>query len=92
MRGLDPNHISGPTELSTDSQSARDLSYNPEHHDKTKHIKRRHFYVRDMVEDFELRVPLVGTKDNYADFFTKALSPTVFSALRSIVMNDGRKE
>ena len=40
----------GPTRLSTDSQSARDLSYNPEHHDRMKHVERRHFFIRDMVE------------------------------------------
>ena len=47
----------GPSTLSTDSQSARDVSYNPEHHDRMKHVARRHFFVRDMVESFELTVP-----------------------------------
>ena len=47
----------GPTSLSTDSQSARDVSYNPEHHDRMKHVQRRHFIVHDMVESFELEVP-----------------------------------
>ena len=31
------------TPLATDSKSARDTSYNPEHHDKMKHVERRHF-------------------------------------------------
>jgi hypothetical protein len=53
--------------LSTDSQSARDVSYNPEHHDRMKHVQRRHFYVRDMVESFELVVLFVPTKENPAD-------------------------
>ena len=56
-----------PSLLYTDSQSARDVSYNPEHHDKMKHVERRHFYVRDMVESFELEVPYVSTDDNPAD-------------------------
>jgi hypothetical protein len=30
----------GPTDLYTDSKSARDVSYNPEHHDKMKHVAR----------------------------------------------------
>ena len=56
VRGLgDPEP--GPTELATDSQSARDVSYNPQHHDRMKHVQRRHFFVRDMVESFELEVP-----------------------------------
>ena len=32
-----------PTPLHTDSQSARDVSYNPEHHDRMKHVARRFF-------------------------------------------------
>ena len=27
-----------PTSLATDNKAARDLAYNPEHHEKTKHI------------------------------------------------------
>ena len=48
------------------------LSYNPEIHNRTKHVARRHFFIRDMVEAFELNVPLVSTVHNFADFFTKA--------------------
>ena len=51
-----------PTPLSTDSKSARDVSYNPEHHDKMKHVERRHFYVRDMVESFEIEGAAAGAK------------------------------
>ena len=30
-----------PTPLSSDSMAARDAAYNPEHHDKLKHVERR---------------------------------------------------
>ena len=60
-----------PTPLSTDSKSARDVSYNPEHHNKMKHVERQHFCIRDMVESFEIEVPYVPTDQNPADFFTK---------------------
>ena len=88
LKGLDPSFVQGPSELSTDNQAARDLSYNPENHNKTKHVERRHFYIRDMVEALELRVPLVGTKDNHADFLTKPLEPKTFFALRALIMNE----
>ena len=52
-----------------------------------RRIARRNFFIRDMVEKFELEVPLVGTADNEADFFTKALPPKDFFRLRNIVMN-----
>ena len=79
----------GPTTLANDSQSARDISYNPEHHDRMKHVQRRHFFVRDMVEEFEIEVPFVRTADNLADFFTKPMkSASQFHALRKIIMNE----
>ena len=84
-RGLgDPEP--GPSTLATDSQSARDVSYNPQHHDRMKHVERRHFFVRDMVEKFEIEVPFVRTDDNLADFFTKSASQ--FHAFRKRVMNE----
>ena len=39
----------GTVPLSVDNTGAIDLSYNPEHHARTKHIGRRHYFVRDMV-------------------------------------------
>jgi hypothetical protein len=86
-RGLVPELGSDPTILSTDNKAARDLSYNPEHHDRSKHVERRHFFIRDMVEAQEIVVPLVNTHDNDADFFTKPLPPKRFKFLRRKVMN-----
>ena len=77
------------TPLSTDSQSARDVSYNPEHHDRMKHVQRRHFFIRDMVESFEITVPFVRSADNLADFLTKPMkSASQFHALRKRIMNE----
>ena len=87
VRGLVASLPDGPTVLSTDNKAARDLSYNPEHHDRSKHIARRHFFIRDMVEAQEIVVPLVSTDDNDADFFTKPLPPKRFKMLRRKVMN-----
>ena len=53
-----------------------------------KHVQRRHFYVRDMVETFEIEVPFVRTEDNIADFFTKPLAAKKFHAMRRAIMND----
>ena len=73
--------------LYVDNKAAIDLAYNPKHHERSKHIARRHFFVRDMVEAFELQVPLVGTADNVADFFTKCLDAKKFFRFRDILMN-----
>ena len=91
LRGLDPRHAPGPNELSTDNMGAHHLAYNPEHHNKTKHVERRHFFVRDMVEKFEIVVPYVSTNDNLGDFFTKPLPSRKFFPLRKIIMNEPRR-
>jgi len=88
VRGIDGAFVQGPSELATDNTAARDLSYNAEHHERTKHIERRHFFVRDMVEKLELRVPHVSTHENCADFFTKPLDKTKFQKFRAIIMNE----
>ena len=77
-----------PSDLHTDNTGARNSSYNPEGHDKVKHIERRHFWVRDMVEAGELRVPYVKTADNLADFLTKPQPPKTFFRMRAIIMNE----
>ena len=70
-------------------ESARDISYNPEHHNRMKHVERRHFFVRDMVEKFEIEVPFVRTADNIADFFTKPMkSAPQFYEFRRQIMNE----
>ena len=65
------------------------MSYNPEHHNRMKHVERRHFFVRDMVEKFEIEVPFVRTHENLADFFTKPFkSAPHFFEMRRHIMNE----
>ena len=78
---------SEPPPLHMDNKSAIDLAYNPEHHARTKHIERRHYFVRECVEHGRLRVPFVSTADNIADFFTKPLMGKEFFRMRDIIMN-----
>ncbi len=61
------------------------MAYNPEHHNTMKHVARRHFYVRELVEEHRLRCSYVNTVDNISDFFTKLLpanGPTAHRVLR----------
>ena len=76
-----------PTHLSVDNQSAIAVAYNPEHHSRMKHVSRRHFFVRECVENLQIVVPFVASADNLADFFTKPLSPKLFFPMRDRIMN-----
>eukprot|EP00965_Chrysotila_dentata_P080023 2639420-Pleurochrysis_carterae.AAC.1 len=58
-----------------DNKSAIDLAYNPEHHQHSKHINRRHFFLRERVETNNITLPFVNSTANLADFLTKALTP-----------------
>ena len=62
-----------PTRLHLDCKAAIDTAYNPQHNSKLKHVKRRHFFIRQVVEDHQLIVPYVESDMNLADFFTKPL-------------------
>ena len=80
-------HEDGTVDLLMDNRSAIDVAYNPEHHGRMKHVARRHFFIRELVEDHKIRVPFVRTDDNLADFFTKPLRASIFFPLRDKIMN-----
>ena len=88
---LDLKRSDEPIHLFCDNKAAIDSSYNPENHSRTKHIDRRHYFIRELVEDGKIVVPYVSSADNLADFFTKPLSPARFFALRDKIMNVYRK-
>ena len=52
-----------------------------------KHVERRHFFVRECVENLQIVVPFVASTDNEADFFTKALPAKTFFEMRNKIMN-----
>ena len=76
-----------PIHLSCDNKAAIDSAYNPENHARTKHIDRRHYFIRELVEDGKIVVPFVPTDENLADFFTKPLKASKFFPLRDKIMN-----
>jgi hypothetical protein len=69
-----------PTRLHLDCKAAIDTAYNPEHHSKLKHVQRRHFFIRQVVENHQSVVPNVKTNKNLANFFTKPLPALVNSS------------
>jgi len=69
--------------LLMDNMSAIALSKNPVHHDRSKHIDTKFHFLRECVEEGKVEVEHVGTGEQVADIFTKALGRVKFIELRS---------
>lgn len=76
----------GPVPLSVDNTAAWDLAY-PKHHARVKHIERRHFFIREKVENLEIPVPFVRSELNMADFSTKPLAAPQFFRMRNRIID-----
>ena len=71
--------------LKCDNQSAIKVAANPEKHQKMKHVKKKHHWVRERMEEGEIKVEHVAGEDNVADLFTKPLPGPRFHRLRSLL-------
>lgn len=65
-----------------DNTSATNISKNPVMHSKTKHIAIKYHFFRELVQDKEIRLEYVHTKEQIADIFTKPLPKDAFFYLR----------
>ena len=60
--------------IKCDSTSAINLSKNLIQHSRTKHIKIRHHFIRNHVQNEDITLEFVSTEDQLADIFTKPLN------------------
>ena len=75
-------HSGHPTSL--DNRGASSLSYNPDSHKHTKHIRRQPHFVWESVEDKDITVHLVPGEANLADLLTKPVTGPRLSALKTL--------
>jgi hypothetical protein len=68
--------------LYIDNNSAVKLTTNPEFHSRSKHIDVKHHFIREKAEEGVINSQRIGTTDNLADVFTKAL-PKFLRCLRA---------
>ena len=62
-----------PTVIYSDSQSAIQLALNPVFHGRSKHIKNKYHFIRNLISDGLVYLEKVHTNLNLADSLTKAL-------------------
>uniref|UniRef100_A0A1J3JFK8 Retrovirus-related Pol polyprotein from transposon TNT 1-94 n=1 Tax=Noccaea caerulescens TaxID=107243 RepID=A0A1J3JFK8_NOCCA len=68
-----------------DNSSSIKLSKNPVLHGRTKHIKVRFHFLRDLVKEEEVSLVYCGTEDQIADIMTKPLKLDTFLKLRKML-------
>lgn len=71
-----------PTPLAVDNSGAINLSADPSHHSRTKHIDIKYHILRDHVASDKLFVYWLPTDDNVADILTKPLPGPKFTLFR----------
>ena len=77
----------GPTWIGVDNKAVVDVSHDYVSGSRVKHIERRWFKVRELVEQAAVAVEHVATAVNVADIFTKPLDRTLFIAHRDKLLN-----
>ena len=71
-----------PIPIYRDNMSAISISKNPVFHSKTKHIPIKYHFVREQVNEQQVKLEYVNTKEQVADIFTKPLPKDAFDYLR----------
>ena len=74
--------IKDPAVIYCDNTSAINISKKPVMDSKTKHITRKYHFLRELVQEKEVRLEYVNTKEQIAHIFTKPLPKDAFTYLR----------
>ena len=77
--------ISNPIVINEDNQGAIELSRNPRHHNRTKHIDIAFHFIRERVSSKEIEVVYCPTNEMIADIMTKSLPKNTFEKLRNLL-------
>ncbi|MCO5594094.1 hypothetical protein L7F22_048115 [Adiantum nelumboides] len=65
--------VQNPVVMYCDNLSSIQLARNPIFHARTKHIEVHYNFIRERVLDGDIDLAYIGTKDQAAELFTKAL-------------------
>jgi hypothetical protein len=74
-----------PIPIFEDNQGCISLIKNATDHARTKHIDIKYHFIRERVENKELKFMWLPTSNNQADILTKGFNPIPFKRLRSLL-------
>jgi len=63
----------GTPRLWTDNKEASTLTENPDFHRRIKHIRRRHYFIRECAGEGSIKVHWIPGSENPADVLTKVV-------------------
>jgi hypothetical protein len=74
--------LPGPTPIHEDNAGCIKLAHNPVFHKRTKHIKIKYHFIRELITDGTVALPYIPTEEQIADIFTKPLGGIKFAKFR----------
>jgi hypothetical protein len=76
------DQIPESTIIHCDNQSCIRLSEHPIFHERSKHIEIKYYFIRDKVQEGEVKLEYIPTDDQTTDILTKPLSRIKFAYFR----------
>jgi hypothetical protein len=76
------DQIPESTIIYCDNQSCIRLSEHPVFHERSKHIEIKYYFIRDKVQEGEVKLEYIPTDEQKADILTKPLSRIKFAYFR----------
>lgn len=73
---------SPPTTILCDNNAAITVAEDPSLHQRMKHVDIRYHFLREQVNNNEIKLAYINTSNNLADIFTKALDTVKFEKFR----------
>uniref|UniRef100_A0A251TCA0 Putative copia protein n=1 Tax=Helianthus annuus TaxID=4232 RepID=A0A251TCA0_HELAN len=77
--------VNGPVIIHCDNKSTICLAKDPMFHGKSKHIRIKYHFIRDLIKNNDIEVRFCPTGNQVADILTKALQLKVFSRLKELL-------
>ena len=70
-----------PIKIYCDNKAAINMSHNPLHHDRTKHVEVDRHFIKEKIEEGTICVVYMPTFEQIADILTKGLFRLMFEKL-----------